>query len=807
MANRTGFQVTSTIVTPQDTDKFPVVDMDDVKGGYHTVATVEDMNAIPVRRRSDGMLVYVTGDRETYRYSSFTASFNKEVTENGASSGTSGASGDVKKTVFSTLEQLLAAPLALNDVVSTHCYAVADDDGGATYRIVDKADADEWDPLLNNGLAAHLINRDRVTYSMFGAKLDGTTDDNNAITNAHLYGNKYKVRVENHHGIIYRKSKAWIYVHYDVDLRGSVLVMDDSNTAFYSWYCIGNLHDTSKEVNHPVSLSDKAKAALTEGSSYIDPHDLELPPNAVLKLSEDPFMYRDDYGSGYAVDRIDLMVHHDRGIFSGPLVWDWTNAGGRTVSSGYGQSSTTKFTATYSILPEHHLTFRGCEVRIKCSASTQVGLCQILRHRVTISDFTIIPSPETMLCTGFKASVFYGRWCYDVTFKNIQATNITGRDITGGSGHSGYLVDVNGGMSIKLEDCCFNGFWGSTCFDNVKDIHVTRCQMNRIDVHSYFRDMFINNCTLYNHGVQIGFGTGICSVHNCSFIFQKNVEQSHANGVISLNNSYGNFFRGLLNVDGIHINAQPDGSPVVLFFTEFLSGAGCCDPALTTVFPEIRARNVYALIDSPTDHLSLISFYGKPSGDGKIYNPHLMTFDNIVSSQGVIDWNWNVSISGCTTLNQDVNGSLATFQNVLGLQGTDEWCGSVKPTIRNYSAAATNGGSASGGTVVPDNVATKDDVTSIWNLVNKLQKSIDDVAVKTDSGVYYIESGSAGAYPTAKAGYLLNLPKANTDGSVTTAQLYMPEAGGAIYQRAKDDNSTWTDWVKLAADSSSSIAS
>ena len=68
MAGRIGFKVTNQVVTPYDTDKFPVVDMVDVKGGYHTALNIDEMKAISVKRRSEGMLVYVNETGELYRY-------------------------------------------------------------------------------------------------------------------------------------------------------------------------------------------------------------------------------------------------------------------------------------------------------------------------------------------------------------------------------------------------------------------------------------------------------------------------------------------------------------------------------------------------------------------------------------------------------------------------------------------------------------------------------------------------------------------------------------------------------------------
>lgn len=48
--------------------QYAVVDVLNVKGGYRSVDTVDDMYAIYKQRRSEGMLVYINGTGELYRY-------------------------------------------------------------------------------------------------------------------------------------------------------------------------------------------------------------------------------------------------------------------------------------------------------------------------------------------------------------------------------------------------------------------------------------------------------------------------------------------------------------------------------------------------------------------------------------------------------------------------------------------------------------------------------------------------------------------------------------------------------------------
>ena len=57
------------IVTPKyDTDEYPVVEDKHVKGGYHIVQDIDEMNLIPEPRRKEGMLVLNLTDEKLYIY-------------------------------------------------------------------------------------------------------------------------------------------------------------------------------------------------------------------------------------------------------------------------------------------------------------------------------------------------------------------------------------------------------------------------------------------------------------------------------------------------------------------------------------------------------------------------------------------------------------------------------------------------------------------------------------------------------------------------------------------------------------------
>lgn len=87
MAEIKGTNVASKIVPYTDSDEYATHDEKYGVGGYRTVYSVSEMNAIPAARRKEGMLVYVKNDRY-YRLNSSNTFVDAGII-NGASSGSS----------------------------------------------------------------------------------------------------------------------------------------------------------------------------------------------------------------------------------------------------------------------------------------------------------------------------------------------------------------------------------------------------------------------------------------------------------------------------------------------------------------------------------------------------------------------------------------------------------------------------------------------------------------------------------------------------------------------------------------------
>ena len=62
-----GYRVPATILTLNNSQEYPIADMEDIAGGYHVVKTMTDMFNIPRLHRRVGMICYVVNEDLEYR--------------------------------------------------------------------------------------------------------------------------------------------------------------------------------------------------------------------------------------------------------------------------------------------------------------------------------------------------------------------------------------------------------------------------------------------------------------------------------------------------------------------------------------------------------------------------------------------------------------------------------------------------------------------------------------------------------------------------------------------------------------------
>lgn len=502
--------------------------------------------------------------------------------------------------------------IKLKDKIRTTGYFQEGDVGECEYVVSDVNYS--WSIPLLNGLYANVSKKDFVNYKMFGAALDGVTDDSIALNQAHAYCCAHKILLKNQEGIIYKKDQEYIEVSHDVDLTGSCMLITNDNC--YSFYRLFN----DDKIIYDYTLQ---KSELFKDASYFTMNDNSLPYNCVLNITDkNAWATRNDAGLMYPDYRTDIMYHNCYGICTGNLIY------------GY-DGIDTDLKVTYSRYNSRRLNFKGCEIRIETTPNVTVGTIQCYRHNALLENFHIKTKPNSMGNSQYKGTVIEVKNAFNVEIKNIVGTNIAGDATHKGSGYTLRLLNC---YKVKISDCNINGFWGCTGMDSVKDISFENCTLNRVDVHDYFSNLYINNCVIYDWGINIGCGTGNVTITNCKFV-QFTKPNFGGQAIVNINNSYGHLFDGNIIIRDVEI--VKDNINMAFIKISYIQGTGVIPRAKVKV-PNLLIDNVN-IRNINNNSSKFILFSLNNTCDYKsIEKPDYITISNITylnpnSSHGTIE--------------------------------------------------------------------------------------------------------------------------------------------------------------------------
>ena len=488
-----------------------------------------------------------------------------------------------------------------------------------------------------------MIAESVVNYRKFGAKLDGVTDDGNAIFRCHKYqketytiepltGRKhYTVRVENHEGIIRKDNSDPIICCGNIDLSGSKLLLKDDNDTWFGFYLWGDNEEdyfTFEPLKETTDSFVKDNFVVGTAGNYSGLH-----PNALLFLREKPYAVRDDGGYLYAEPRYELLLHTMDGLLTSPLTYDWNNPGGLEISSTISdynshavttQTINTHFKCGYTMLPATHYHFVGCDVEIRASANKYCCVLWCKCHNAHIRGFNFCPNPDEMHNTRFKNTMIYLWGAYNVEVSDIVGFNAAGKKKESQKATSGYVLRVTNCLNVHLHDISVQGYWGATAMNCVKDVHIERVCINRIDIHNYFYNLYIDQCNLFNHAIQIGEGRGIVQITNTNFYINKLEADSYANAhLLEFNLTYGRIFEGRVLIAGCNVYLRdPAGKEFDVCKIDF------SPEAVSTLdsyrFPDVTIRDCHIHSYNPDTYLAYFMIAGKRNCKTSTKGPSIM---------------------------------------------------------------------------------------------------------------------------------------------------------------------------------------
>ncbi|MBA9087628.1 hypothetical protein FHR92_004113 [Fontibacillus solani] len=504
--------------------------------------------------------------------------------------------------VFPSLNSLTSNQVFSGMFVKTLGFYEVNDRGEAHYVVSDTEEP--WSISLGDGLYANIREESCINYRMLGAKLDGVSDDYPYMLKAHSYCNSNKVTLKNSFGTIFKTNSIFLEVQSDVDLSGSTIRITNDN-------CIGWYDILNDDINVYSYESLINKSDLRKDTSYFPMEDNSLPTNSVIHIKDgnkwcvryDETLVTDEF-------RGELMFHTMMGMCFGPLI------------SGYDGADTKLNYFKYSKYNSRRLIFTGCRLSIETTPNITMGFLRSRRHNTLITDFVLDPKMNSLTNVSFKGSVITVKDSYNVQVNNISGNNIAGKTTTDGKNSSGYAIRIMESFKVGMANCNLQGYWGATGSNSVKEWSIKNSTLNRIDVHNYFRDINIENCVIYDWGINLGYGTGKVSVKDTTFIHYMNPNLG-GRTLVNLNNTYGLIYSGTLHFE--NINVIKEDNDISLIKLNYVAGDNV--PRAKLKLPNLTVKNMEIRNNMASDSKFLIyNFSGFTNSSINIHKIELNDF-------------------------------------------------------------------------------------------------------------------------------------------------------------------------------------
>lgn len=376
-----------------------------------------------------------------------------------------------------------------------------------------------------------------VTYSQFGAKGDGITDDFEAIKNTHLYANENNVAVIGEPNKTYyvkniestipiETNTNWNHCNFiiddrdlpkniplfnikskkeSIDLTGSILNLkkgDTKTTIVGKGYLIldiinSNKKDYIRKGENEDNGSDREEIVRVNNNGYIL-DEIFFDFDEITKIT------------GYPIDEDSLFVK---------------NGNFKTIANTLNQ----KNSISRNILITRSNTIID-NINHEISGETQTG-CPYSSFLHTMLNFNVI----------IKNCKLSGHKIYE--YDNVK---IGSYDIYNEKSLYIYLDNIQQKNSITD-----NNIWGIHTSSYCKNLYIKNSQLSRIDAHKGIFNIFIENCIFGWQSIQF-VGGGICNVKNTKVI--------NSSSFIRLREDYGATFNGKININNCSYLASNYGS-------------------------------------------------------------------------------------------------------------------------------------------------------------------------------------------------------------------------------------------------------
>jgi hypothetical protein len=335
------------------------------------------------------------------------------------------------------------------------------------------------------------LRKIKVSYEQFGAKLDGVTDDTEAIRTAHMYANNNGYPVVQHNATFVLNGS--VDVQTDVDLSGSTLITTWEDTAPIDYNRTSVLFNITGEKLEDVT-SLVAKAEFTKGAIRV-PSLGNIESGALIIKTTSLDLMRDNNGlSQINKQESNILLKNSQGDLMYPLTKDYSTATGFQVLLRKD---------------EKKLTFKMPKVKLAADAKLY-SIVKCYRNNVELTEATVEEDYE--LETGAPLySVAEFTECSRIHISNVNCP-IIGRETATGTNGLGYLFLFTRVANILIDKVYQISGWSSINGNWFRDVTVTNSSLVTIGGHVNTFDLRIDNSTIMKK--VLAHGGGLLEVKN-----------------------------------------------------------------------------------------------------------------------------------------------------------------------------------------------------------------------------------------------------------------------------------------------------
>ena len=360
-----------------------------------------------------------------------------------------------------------------------------------------------------------------VTYRMFGAVLDGITDDSAAVLACHAYANTTGKKVFERGGALL--CNFTVDVKTDCDLNIDFIINDNTPATVYNI------------KSETIETSFNATANLTTGQNVFPSDDGRLFGKFFIprRTSNDWLL-----GKRYSSSSQTIHYHHQ------PVC---VNNMGEIVSSRiyFGSTGVPNITQCKSAT-EKGIVFSGGHVIATLSKIGFPSLVKCERCNCEIRNITISNTTLPNLSTNYDSGLIDINGCCNIIIDNIVGFN-NSVDLTT---NFSYVINVTDAYNVTIRNCNLTQGWGAIATHFCDTITVYNCVINRVDNHyGCFGKWTIKDCIIAND-ISLGYGDGEVNILNTTFQTKRPVE-SMAPYAIYTRKDFNVIFGGNLFIENI----------------------------------------------------------------------------------------------------------------------------------------------------------------------------------------------------------------------------------------------------------------